>query len=145
MSAVATPDAGMDLELALDLGGSADAQVEPETKVPAVEPPESKIDFAVELPEIDLPTDLAAPAAAQSAPLMALPEIDMDSASMSATPAAAGSDADDPEVSTKLELAQAYEEMGDREGARELLNEVLSEGSTAQQAIARARLDQLET
>lgn len=52
---------------------------------------------------------------------------------------------DDPEVATKLELAQAYEEMGDREGARELLNEVLSEGSPAQQAQARARLDQLET
>jgi pilus assembly protein FimV len=51
---------------------------------------------------------------------------------------------DDPEVATKLELAQAYEEMGDREGARELLNEVLSEGSSAQQALARTRLDQLD-
>jgi len=51
---------------------------------------------------------------------------------------------DDPEVATKLELAQAYEEMGDREGARELLNEVLAEGSAAQQAAARTRLDQLD-
>ncbi len=50
---------------------------------------------------------------------------------------------DNPEVTTKLELAQAYEEMGDQEGARDLLNEVLNEGSAAQQAQARARLDQL--
>lgn len=51
--------------------------------------------------------------------------------------------ADNPEVATKLELAQAYEEMGDLEGARELLNEVLNEGSESQQAQARAKLDQL--
>ncbi len=51
---------------------------------------------------------------------------------------------DDPEVATKLELAQAYQEMGDREGARELLNEVLTEGSAAQQAAARTRLEQLD-
>lgn len=50
---------------------------------------------------------------------------------------------DDPEVATKLELAQAYEEMGDKEGARELLNEVLAEGSPAQQQAARDKLAQL--
>ena len=33
------------------------------------------------------------------------------------------------EVSTKLDLAKAYEEMGDMEGARELLQEVIGEGS----------------
>ncbi|MDR2164999.1 MAG: hypothetical protein LBO79_05095 [Zoogloeaceae bacterium] len=36
------------------------------------------------------------------------------------------------EVNTKLELAQAYEDMGDVEGARELLNEVLNEGAPDQ-------------
>lgn len=51
---------------------------------------------------------------------------------------------DESEAATKLELAQAYEEMGDREGARELLNEVLNEGDAEQQAVARARLDQLD-
>ena len=48
------------------------------------------------------------------------------------------------EVDTKLELAAAYEEMGDKEGARELLQEVINEGSAAQQAIARTRLSQLD-
>jgi len=32
------------------------------------------------------------------------------------------------EVNTKLDLAKAYEEMGDLEGARELLREVVAEG-----------------
>ncbi len=37
-------------------------------------------------------------------------------------------DAQWEEVNTKLDLAKAYEEMGDLEGARELLQEVLGEG-----------------
>lgn len=36
------------------------------------------------------------------------------------------------EVATKLDLAKAYEEMGDLEGARELLQEVLKEGDVGQ-------------
>lgn len=45
-------------------------------------------------------------------------------------PAAAApvQDAQWEEVNTKLDLAKAYEEMGDLEGARELLQEVVSEG-----------------
>ncbi len=50
---------------------------------------------------------------------------------------------DNPEAATKLELAAAYEEMGDRDGARELLEEVLNEGSAAQRGVARERLDAL--
>lgn len=42
------------------------------------------------------------------------------------------------EVATKLDLAKAYEEMGDVEGARELLQEVLAEGNAAQQEQATA-------
>ena len=42
------------------------------------------------------------------------------------------------EVETKLELARAYEEMGDAEGARELLDEVIRDGNEAQQEQARA-------
>lgn len=49
----------------------------------------------------------------------------------------------DHEVETKLELARAYDEMGDKEGALELLNEVMAEGSATQQAAARALIDKL--
>lgn len=48
-----------------------------------------------------------------------------------------------PEVATKLELALAYEEMGDLEGARELLGEVINEGNATQRATAQAKLDKL--
>ncbi|MDD3353238.1 FimV/HubP family polar landmark protein [Zoogloea sp.] len=47
------------------------------------------------------------------------------------------------EVATKLELAKAYEEMGDQDGARELVEEVLREGSPAQQAEAQTMLIRL--
>jgi pilus assembly protein FimV len=40
------------------------------------------------------------------------------------------------EVNTKLDLARAYLEMGDREGAREILQEVLNEGDAGQKAEA---------
>lgn len=51
------------------------------------------------------------------------------------------SDAD--EVATKLDLAKAYFEMGDQEGAREILEEVLNEGNEAQVADAQGLLDKL--
>jgi pilus assembly protein FimV len=44
------------------------------------------------------------------------------------------------EVATKLDLAKAYQEMGDKDGARELLNEVLKEGDAAQQQQAKTML-----
>jgi pilus assembly protein FimV len=73
-----------------------------------------------------------------SPPELAEPdEIDLE------LPAETATEVDNPEASTKLELALAYEEMGDRDGARELLEEVLTEGSASQQAKAREKLDQL--
>lgn len=47
------------------------------------------------------------------------------------------------EVTTKLELAKAYEEMGDFEGARELLLEVLKEGDVSQQEKAQSILTKI--
>ena len=42
-----------------------------------------------------------------------------------------------------LELARAYEEMGDKEGALELLEEVAAEGSARQQTTARDMIARL--
>ena len=47
------------------------------------------------------------------------------------------------EVATKLDLAKAYQEMGDAEGAREILDEVLREGDGEQRQAAQSLLDQL--
>jgi pilus assembly protein FimV len=47
------------------------------------------------------------------------------------------------EVATKLDLAKAYQEMGDQDGAREILDEVMRDGDETQRATAQALLDQL--
>ncbi|HUW26322.1 MAG TPA: FimV/HubP family polar landmark protein [Gallionella sp.] len=47
------------------------------------------------------------------------------------------------EVATKLDLAKAYQEMGDMTGAREILEEVLREGDEGQREAAQTLLDQL--
>ena len=47
------------------------------------------------------------------------------------------------EVGTKLDLARAYVDMGDPDGARSILNEVLEEGSDSQQQEARQLLAEL--
>lgn len=47
------------------------------------------------------------------------------------------------EVGTKLDLARAYIDMGDPEGARSILNEVLEEGDTTQQDEARTLMSGL--
>jgi FimV-like protein len=47
------------------------------------------------------------------------------------------------EVGTKLDLARAYMDMGDPDGARNILQEVLAEGSASQKQEARRLIDSL--
>lgn len=97
--------------------------------------------------DFDLSLDMGGDAPAAAAP--AAPDIDLSSISLDlGSPAGAGTsgDSSDPrwqEVATKLDLAKAYEEMGDKDGARELLNEVLKEGDAAQQSQAGEMLAKL--
>ena len=91
------------------------------------------------------------PASAPAAPVPAGLDLEGISLELETPAVSPGADAapasgerlDNPEVATKIELAMAYEEMGDREGARELFQEALAEGSPAQQKLVRARLDSL--
>ncbi|MHB0974834.1 MAG: FimV/HubP family polar landmark protein [Thiobacillus sp.] len=56
---------------------------------------------------------------------------------------AGGNELELDEVGTKLDLARAYVEMGDKEGAREILNEVLAEGNDKQKSDAQGMLSSL--
>jgi len=47
------------------------------------------------------------------------------------------------DVQTKFDLAKAYQEMGDKDGAREILQEVIKEGDVDQKAQARTLMDSL--
>jgi pilus assembly protein FimV len=75
-----------------------------------------------------------------------MPEFDLSGIDLSldtgAAPAEAGAAPAglEDEVATKLDLARAYVEMGDAEGAREILNEVAKEGNAGQQAEAKTML-----
>lgn len=51
--------------------------------------------------------------------------------------------ADEDQVATRLDLARAYLDMGDDDGARRILEQVVSEGSQQQQREAQALLDRI--
>ncbi len=52
--------------------------------------------------------------------------------------------ADGDEISTKLDLARAYMDMGDEEGARNILEEVLQDGSDGQKQEAQSLIDSID-
>ena len=123
-------------------------------KAPAVAAADSTsivFDFDLEAPDSAAPAPL--PEASGELPALAAGGLDLADISLDLeTPAVASEAApdlpagdvpDNPEVATKIELAMAYEEMGDRDGARELFQEALAEGSPAQQKVVRAKLDSL--
>jgi len=58
----------------------------------------------------------------------------------SAPPASGPKDDHWYDVQTKFDLAKAYQEMGDKDGAREILQEVIKEGDAAQNAEAQQLL-----
>ncbi len=101
------------------------------------------IDFDFSL-DLGAPEKGAAKPAAPEAPAVDLSAINLDlGAPGAAQPPTTSTDPKWQEVATKLDLAKAYEEMGDKDGARELLNEALKEGDAAQQSQARQMLASL--
>jgi pilus assembly protein FimV len=70
--------------------------------------------------------------------------LDLDSGSVNApAPASPGNGARWQEMATKLDLAIAYRDIGDKDGARELLEEVLKDGDAAQVGKARELMSAL--
>ncbi len=117
---------GLDFEFDLDIPSATPSKTPDATPDATAEAPSpAGFDFsAIDLELAPQPSEAAIATAAEAA-------------------AAGGEEAagvDNPDVATKLELAQAYQEMGDAEGARELLQEVLQEGSARQRAMARDKL-----
>jgi len=92
---------------------------------------------------LDLNLDAGSPhkAEAGAAPDLSTISLDLGAPEPSAPPA--GSDPKWQEIATKLDLAKAYEEMGDKDGARELLGEVMKDGDSAQKGQAQQLLEKL--
>jgi pilus assembly protein FimV len=103
------------------------------TEVSSEAPAEEKPAFDFDLSGLDFPGGGAKPAsegagsAAPSGGNLDLADLSLDS------PAESGGEA----VGTKLELAKAYLEIGDKDGAREILQEVAKEGSSSQKEEAK--------
>ena len=142
----ATPAQVMDLERT-DIGANLvqfgpEARQEP-TSAPVVDLEKTDVgggvlDFDFELEDRGArPTEKRAPPPAPEAPpTLDLSSIDLD---LSAPPV----EEESQDVVTKLELAKAYEDMGDKDGARELLDEVMKEGNPAQRQRAQEMLSRL--
>jgi len=81
----------------------------------------------------------------------AAPEIDLSGISLdlgtetSPTVSPTGKDDHWYDVQTKFDLAKAYQEMGDKDGAREILKEVLAEGDAEQKTAAQSVLSSLDS
>jgi len=123
------------LDFNLDLGSPAPDAPPAPASAPAADDP--GLTF-------DLNLDLGGNQAEAPPPAGDLSSISLDLGGAADAPAAAGgTDPKWQEIATKLDLAKAYEEMGDKDGARELLNEVMKDGDAAQKGTAQQLLAKL--
>lgn len=138
----------------LDLDADFDLDVDVEETPP--EEPAGDLEFSV---EADEPAPEEAVAAEETPEDFEAPQIEAEAAEpelgVAPTPARSMDEAanseeeldfltDADETSTKLDLARAYIDMGDREGAKDILDEVLIEGSEEQQGEAKELLARLD-
>ena len=146
-------DLGADLDIGDDLDIGADLDLEAEAKAEVEADLDIDEDFSLDFEASDLGFDSDADDAAADLDLGSDTEVsglDMDTASESVS---LGDDSDNDfdmsslsedldEVSTKLDLAKAYIDMGDNEGAKSILEEVKQEGNDKQQQLADELLKQ---
>ncbi len=140
-------DGSLDFELSLPEAPVASSGVESPAEGAAVSAEEGlDFDFGLE-DELAAPTPQEEPAAASPGLDLSGISLDLDEpGEVVEVPAVAVSPEDledDDEVATKLDLARAYLDMGDKEGAREILQEVLKEGNQDQQDDAKGLLAEL--
>lgn len=114
------------------------------TSAPATSAVDSGLDFDVGSLSLESGETAPMPSAASPSIDLSTISLDLGGATTSPTAAALGKDEKWYEVQTKFDLAKAYQEMGDRDGAREILNEVIAEGDAEQKAAAQAVLASLE-
>jgi pilus assembly protein FimV len=128
------------MDFNLDLGNE-EKQPEAPQAAPKGEEASGGLDF-----DLNLDSDRKAEPAAEPSKIdLSSISLDLGGDSSDATVLASkpGSDPKWQEVATKLDLAKAYEEMGDKDGARELLKEVMKDGDAAQRGSAEQLLAKL--
>jgi pilus assembly protein FimV len=107
--------------------------------VPAAEAPkEEKSGFDFDLSGLDFPGSKSSSSEPAAAPASSGGS-DLNLTDLSLDSPGGGEEA----AGTKLELAKAYLEIGDKDGARDILNEVAKEGSSAQKEEAKKLISSL--
>ena len=134
-------------EMASSMSGNVDFELGEQVKSDAE---------TVSIPDLNLDVPVDQPEHLAEAEPPALPALNLDDISLNfevpQTEVSVGNTAvadagpkDDHwyDVQTKFDLAKAYQEMGDKDGAIEILREVIKDGDVAQQAEANALLESL--
>ncbi len=137
-------EAGMvdfDLSSMLEAPAEAAEEAQSEAAAPEVQEEEAAALSGASFDLSEIPS-LVETGSKPKQPEMPLPDVDLH---LGEEPGemAAPKDQSWYEVATKLDLAKVYQEMGDQEGAREILEEVMTEGDSDQKAMAKAMLDSL--
>ena len=122
------------------MSSGLDFDIAPSAPAPAVEAPkEEKPSFDFDLSGLDLGTKSASDALETTNTPAPMADLSLDMDSGSGGGGGGGSEA----VGTKLELAKADLEIGDKDGARDILQEVMREGDVEQKAQAQKLLSSL--
>jgi len=124
-----------------DLGAPTSEEPAAPPAAPGAGGRETRLELSLDMDsgEAGAPADKPAPGAVDLSSI----SFDLDETGPSAAGGAPRPLANSQEVTTKLHLARSFEEIGDHDGARELLNEVLNEGDDAQKAQAQEMLSKL--
>ena len=133
------------LNFDIDLNSLASAPQDADSGASAEPAVDTGLDFDISS------LSLGAPDTLRQEPAAAASGIDLSGISLDlgtepkAVPASVSSGKDDHwyDVQTKFDLAKAYQEMGDKDGAREILKEVLLEGDPEQKAAALTVMSEL--
>jgi pilus assembly protein FimV len=145
------PAAPLMPDFTLDMPGSTPAATGTDITLEAAPADSNVIDFNLDLPKAGEPAADQQPTLA-SRPAQPAADAGLDfkldipdiSLNLDEQPAApADKDPHWYDVQQKFDLAKAYQEMGDKDGARDILQEVLKEGDAEQQAQARKLMDSL--
>ncbi|MDX5333041.1 MAG: hypothetical protein LPK58_03240 [Gammaproteobacteria bacterium] len=138
-AAPATAPAGDNtMDFAADLAEESTGALEMPESGPSAE--DNSLDFDMgELASFSAPSETAAPDLPMDEDL----GFDLSGAAEAEEDAGEGVLASADEVATKLDLARAYIEMGDPDGARSILDEVMQEGNADQKSEAQSLLKQI--
>ena len=129
-----------------------DPPVSDDTKeIPASDNTKKIDDTSIDFPEVSEPEE-SVPTSEEAASTPVLPEQDLADINLNIDDSAPAEPVDTQlveksaqwhEIATKIDLARAYQEMGDNDGAKEILQEVLKDGDSEQQESAKAILESL--